>query len=520
VPPLLLGLETEYAVAGILANGEREETTEVTRKLLDRIRRTEPHLPDGSAREGMFLRNGGRLYMDCGAHPEFATPEATNPWEAVLYVRAGERLLARSAAEVAERTAHIEELVVLRSNVDYSESETTWGCHESYLHRCDPEILPPQLIPHLVSRVVYSGAGGFKPRSGSFDFTLSPRSWLLSHTKDESLSSPEYHRLHILCGESLCSDLAAVLKVGTTALILAAVEGGERPGTDLALRNPLAALRAFASDPTCKVRAHLFDRKERSALEIQRCYLDSVERFSESERLPPWSGPLCRMWRRTLDLLEEAPESVQTSLDWAIKLALYRKWVEDNLGPDRVREWLRRPVRRTPTGKAPQGEKAQLNLLDWEGFDLARAELFEADLRFGQLGGGIFEDLDRTETLTHRLLDENDVARALHEPPSVGRGKARGELVTRHGGKGLRGKHREYDCDWSSVSADGGTRTVDLADPFTESTDWQTEVAEDEEGTGPGRGGSGRNPLLNGIPDLEALDLLTFSNLRHRTGDH
>ena len=60
-----------------------------------------------------------------------------------------------------------------------------------------------------------------------------------------------YHRLHVLCGESLCSHLASWLKVGTTALIVALADAGLCASTGRALRMPLKAFRTFAADPTC-----------------------------------------------------------------------------------------------------------------------------------------------------------------------------------------------------------------------------------------------------------------------------
>lgn len=38
-----------------------------------------------------------RLYVDCG-HPELATPEVSNPWDAVRYTIAGKRILERALA--------------------------------------------------------------------------------------------------------------------------------------------------------------------------------------------------------------------------------------------------------------------------------------------------------------------------------------------------------------------------------------------------------------------------------------
>ena len=57
-----------------------------------------------------------------------------------------------------------EQVNLLRCNVDYSGVPSTWGCHESYMHRvANPVAVPPQIVPHLVSRIIYTGAGGFTP---------------------------------------------------------------------------------------------------------------------------------------------------------------------------------------------------------------------------------------------------------------------------------------------------------------------------------------------------------------------
>lgn len=50
--------------------------------------------PEYNRQLNKVLTNGGRLYVD-GAHPEYSTPECTNPREIVAFERAGERILAQ-----------------------------------------------------------------------------------------------------------------------------------------------------------------------------------------------------------------------------------------------------------------------------------------------------------------------------------------------------------------------------------------------------------------------------------------
>ena len=55
--------------------------------------------PEYNRQLNKVLANGGRLYVD-GAHPEYSIPECSNPREVVAFERIGERILARSLAEM------------------------------------------------------------------------------------------------------------------------------------------------------------------------------------------------------------------------------------------------------------------------------------------------------------------------------------------------------------------------------------------------------------------------------------
>ena len=123
----LFGLEAELAVSAI-REGRALPTGAVVGALAQVAQRTLAYLPGGGSR--MFLASGGLFYVDCGNHPEVATPECTTPSEAVCHLRAGERMVARLAS-LARDELKAEAVLVCRSNVDYSGA--TWGCHESIL---------------------------------------------------------------------------------------------------------------------------------------------------------------------------------------------------------------------------------------------------------------------------------------------------------------------------------------------------------------------------------------------------
>jgi proteasome accessory factor A len=171
----LMGIETEYAISG--PRGSQREA--MATLLVDYVLETTASLP-GVHRYDRFLANGSRFYIDNGSHPELSTPECSSPSEVLRYVRAGDELLTRVLEQMsppgifkeAPDQARVE---LFRANIDYSGAKTTWGSHESYLHRSDPTQFPDHIIPYLVSRVIFTGAGGFNPFSSGIEFTLSPR---------------------------------------------------------------------------------------------------------------------------------------------------------------------------------------------------------------------------------------------------------------------------------------------------------------------------------------------------------
>ncbi len=507
----LFGVETEYAITGLLHSGKTAPTDALAARFLERARHELASLPDEGG-SGLFLENGSRLYVDSGSHPELATPECTHPWDAVRFVRAGDRLMAGLAERLAKGDAELRDVLLFRGNVDYAGSGATWGCHESYLYRSEPGFLPQQLIPHLVSRVIYTGAGGFNPQSPGLEFMLSPRAVYLPHaisrdstcsrgifhTKDEPLAASGYHRLHVICGESLCSERALLLKLGTTALVVAMVDAGQRPGEGLQLVAPVHALRRFAADPRCKARVPLSNGRLSSALEIQRRYLEQAESCYARGLLPAWAGTICRQWRSMLRLLGEAPASGERTLDWAIKHTLYAHWAGGQRQWEALAHWtevltqLRAALAgteykdRTVTVDFVLGATSPVasevrrltpflvdNGLDWSGlgrFLTLRAQLLEADTRFGQLGaGGIFAALDREGRLTHRVLHRAQIQRALSEPPSAGRARLRGEWVRRLQCKAI----VRYRCGWTGIWDCARGRQLDLSDPFASEVAWR-----------------------------------------------
>ena len=505
----LFGLEEELAVSASFPDGQPVPVEFLAGRLIGQACVRLPHLSGGGTR--LFLANGSLLYVDCGSHPEVATPECTTPWEAVAHLRAAERTLAEVALDVG-RASRLGEVRIARCNVDYL-GTTTWGCHESYLCRRPVGEYVAPLVPHLVSRIVYTGSGGFDPRSEGLAFSLSPRVRYLMdvvspssmggrgifHTKDEPLSGA-YHRLHVLAGDSACSELATWLKVASTALIVACVDAGVELG-GLAPADPLAAMRRFAADPLCRATVETGGpiAAQTTAIQIQRRYLQAVRAHAGTRALPDWAPEVCARWGQVLDLLETSPAALGATLDWPLKWRLFT----DRLARrghtwESVRVWtwtlstLRscggQDLETSPHGidqRAVQrfgriGPRARRAVdcltrrlarhgLTWSGLDdflALRAELRALDVRFGVLDKGVFAELDRTGVLRHRVTAEDEVRAAQTNPPARGRARIRGECVAR-----LSGQRGAYLCDWQGIS--GPERFLDLSDPLETQERWR-----------------------------------------------
>ena len=508
---LLFGAETEYAVAGIYRKGKVEQG-EVLFSLMSLAGRRLVHLRDLNSFGGIFIQNGSRFYTDCGGHPEICTPECMSPTDLVRYVEANHRIVGGLAGETEVQGKPGVEVLVFRCNVDYSGTSSTWGMHESYLHKCPQDSLRPELIPHLVTRILYTGAGGFNPNSTGLEFTLSPRMAHFNqvvagsstsergiwHVKSEPLSMGSgYRRLHVICGESLCSQTSSYLKFGATALIVAMADAGLNPGAEVQLADPVAALHAVAGDVTCKKELAIKGGRALTAIAIQRHYLEMAEAHAGDSFMPEWAGELCRRWRDVLDRLESDPASMGETLDWAIKRTLYSnhalgaglKWNQlpfmNQVISELETELANRSAGRKaiPLGRALRPRSKLMKEIAWmepmlraQGLDWndlrklerCRQQFFEIDMRFGQLGPkGIFERLDSGGMLKHRIAEPEEIEQAMTEPPAGGRAHLRGKAIARLA-SGLTAR-----CDWQSVVDFDAKLMMDLNDPFMGEEKWE-----------------------------------------------
>ena len=227
----IYGVETEY---GIIFTPEGRKTLPVEkaiRFLFEKLITTEHFL-------NVFLENGARFYQDTGCHPEYATPECASPRQLIVYDKAGERILEdlQLYAEEKIREERIPgKLSIFKNNTDFVGN--SYGCHENYLVDRDVDFyyLAEQLIPFLVTRQIYTGAGKVCQTQDGIHYCVSQRAQhiyqkisgtttndrSIINTRDEPHADREkYRRLHVIVGDSNMSEYTNFIKVGTCSVVL------------------------------------------------------------------------------------------------------------------------------------------------------------------------------------------------------------------------------------------------------------------------------------------------------------
>ena len=221
----IFGLENEYGVTCTFRGQRRLSPDEVARYLFRRV-------VSWGRSSNVFLRNGARLYLDVGSHPEYATPECDNVLDLVAHDKAGERILEGLLVD-AERRLHEEgiagDIYLFKNNTD--SAGNSYGCHENYLVGRHGEFgrLADILIPFLVTRQIICGAGKVlqTPRGAVYCVSqraehiwegvssATTRSRPIINTRDEPHADAErFRRLHVIVGDSNMSETTTLLKVG------------------------------------------------------------------------------------------------------------------------------------------------------------------------------------------------------------------------------------------------------------------------------------------------------------------
>jgi hypothetical protein len=297
---------------------------------------------------GEFLGNGGRLYLDRGGHPEYATPECRRVADLVAHEIAGDRLV-RELVDALHAREPACRVHVYKNNVDFYGH--TYGGHENYLVTPQGVDDIARLLPFLVTRQIYAGAGKamMAARDGAFGFQISQRAdffdctysdrtsevrGIINIRKREITRADQNRRLHLIIGDSNLAQYSIGLKIGTLLLMLCLLEAGVLD-PDLVLFSPAAALKAISRDLNAKIGVRRRGRLGNySALEIQSICLEQALRFYAAHPPSAEEARWLRIWEQTLEgmmelkvdqarmVLERDGADLKRRLDWVLKLWL------------------------------------------------------------------------------------------------------------------------------------------------------------------------------------------------------
>ncbi len=434
----IFGIENEYGVTCTLRGQRRLSPDEVARYLFRRV-------VSWGRSSNVFLANGARLYLDVGSHPEYATPECDSIYDLVAHDKAGERILEQLLASAEQRLQEEGirgEIYLFKNNTD--SAGNSYGCHENYCtnRQDDFSNYAEVLIPFLVSRQIYAGAGKILQTARGAMFCISQRAehiWEgissattrsrpIINTRDEPHADAEkYRRLHVIVGDSNMNEYANYLKVGACSILLRMLEEPNVVLRDMTLENPIRAIREISHDITCRRRVRLANGREVSALDIQSEYLERALKYAERRDLSPQEKQALQMWEHCLTGLASDPLSLRRECDWVTKYHLVEAY--------RSRHNL-------------ELSDPKVALVDLQYHDINRQR------------GLFYKAQDRG--MVERVCADADIAQAVEYPPQTTRARLRGEFIRR-----AKERKRDYTVDWVHLKLnDQAQRTVLCKDPF------------------------------------------------------
>ncbi|MFB3884642.1 MAG: proteasome accessory factor PafA2 family protein [Thermodesulfobacteriota bacterium] len=378
-------------------------------------------LSEKKAREkhAYFLKNGCKVYADEISRPEggkyrifeIATPEVNNALDIVRYDKATEKI-ARLVAQVlnTNRGINVECYKTSIAKNLSGEGYTTRGAHESYRVRKDFKEKINLFVPFLVLRQLLCGSGGYYNHQP----VISPRQFFIEHPtsevsvpvpmvclRSESLSAYEnYFRLQVLNGDPARSQVSTFLRFALTSLVIECIEKGFIRAVP-EIEDPVYAGRLLSESWEAHPPIHLQNGKLISAVNyLQEFYLEAIERLAKETEWNEEKETAKKIFREVLGHLDKNNlEILSRKIEWAIKLDLF--------------EW---------------------NFQNYFDVDPDIAFPKEtANNTYCAVTDPLFDELEEQLDIA-RLMNSEEIEKALFTPPLASRGKARTEIVAHFNG--------------------------------------------------------------------------------------
>jgi len=162
----------------------------------------------------------------------------------------------------------------------------------------------------------------------------------------------------------------------------------------LSLRDSVKQLQLVSEDITCTQKVEMDDGRRLTAAELQRIYLETAKRYFEMVKPDEISKDIMEKWEYVLDAIEVDPMQLDRELDWVIK-----KKVIDSYVNSRELKW----------------DSAQVQMLDLQYHNI-------------RTDRGLYYLLEK-EGRVEKMVDDQNVKKAMHQPPQTTRAKFRGRFV-------------------------------------------------------------------------------------------
>src|SRR3989344_3411931 len=410
-----------------------------------------------------YLENGARVYLDVGVHIESATPECDSPIQAALYEEAMEKRISSRNKEFndrildSSRAGSSKKFILLKNNADFNGH--SYGCHENYLISSDlwcelalrsAGALSRAFQLFLAVRTILCGSGYV---TKEMQFLFSRRATFIKcvansnsqsdrpiiHQKNETLAGPDSSRLHLLVADSNMSEFSTYLRVGTTHLLLLALERLMRkriPIKSSIFSHRLDVIRLLKEvnmDITRANRYHIGLLKSVSVCGIHRLLIDFVNE-TIGDIISKEEKEILALWHKCVGKIEEGDDDYLSSrLDWAIKKRLMEGKLEKfEMDPGLL---IGRRI-----------------LSGWNAYGKVLSQLLMLDLMYHDTAeSGIYNQLVGREAV-ERLLADSEIEKAKTIPPET-RAAWRGNIIS-YFNKTLRSasdSSLRHDC-WTQIS--------------------------------------------------------------------
>jgi len=389
---------------------------------LDILRRSDLHSC------GEFTTNQSRAYYDVG-HLELSTCEVSNFFDLIIWEKAGEKIVDWLRKKAEEMYCGDSKIRAYKNNT--SPDGTSYGSHENYLVDRKvrfPERYVKDLVPHLTTRMIYTGAGDIIDKK----YVLSPSAYLTGtivsddtmhntgvlNTRDEPLAKNSYRRLHLQVGDALMNETAIMLRNFTTSFIIRLMEEGML-GDVPELSSPLEDMwhNVEQTNPD-KWQIHLKNGKVVSPIDIQDYYLSKIETLVSDEKE-----------KKALKLLEFILSNLKTK---STKCAKNVEWLDRYLA---IQEEV---------NKASDDKLIEI----------------KACKRYSEIGEerSIFYRRQKSG-LVDRMLDDDMILKAVHNPPEDTRALLRKKLCE---------SYEVHFVDWDCIIVHKGDerKSIKLEDPY------------------------------------------------------